>query len=118
MLIQVSGKGFELSSDLRYEIEERMETALKKFGARIRRVNVFLADENGPKHGVDKTIRAVINVRRLPSIVVEEKGEAWYSILDRTVDRAVHTVSRQVARIRTKLGRTSMAVATSEGGET
>ncbi len=74
MLIQVSGKGFELGSDLRNEVEERLETALNKFGARIRRVNVFLADENGPKNGIDKNMRAVINVRRLPRLLWKRKG--------------------------------------------
>jgi|GEM_PF-301628 len=117
MLIQVSGKGFELSPELRDDVEEKMKTALERFRTRIGRVNVFLADENGPKNGVDKSLRAIIDIERLPLIVVEEKGDAWLSILDRTVERATHTVSRQIERIRSRMDRTSMAGDVDESDE-
>jgi len=117
MLIQVSGKGFELSPELRDDVEEKMKTALERFRTRIGRVNVFLADENGPKNGVDKSLRAIIDIERLPLIVVEEKGDAWQSILDRTVERATHTVSRQIERIRSRMDRTSMAGDVDESDE-
>ncbi len=109
MLIQVSGKGFELSSELRAEVKERMETALQRFSSRIGRVNVFLADQNGPKNGIDKSLRVIIDLERLPLIVVEEKGDTWHSLLDRSAERASHTVSRQVERIRERTDRISMS---------
>ena len=79
MLVQISGKGFELSSELRDHVEERVSTALDRFTDRIARVNVFLADENGPKNGLDKSLRLIIDIERLPLIVVEERGESWYA---------------------------------------
>ncbi len=109
MLIQVSGKGFELGSELRAEVKGKMEGALERFSSRIGRVNVFLADENGPKNGIDKSLRVIIDLERLPLIVLEEKGEEWLSILDRSAERAAHTVSRQVERIRARIDRTSMS---------
>ncbi len=109
MLVQVSGKGFELRPELRDDIEEKMTTILDRFRSRIAKVNVFLADVNGPKNGIDKSLRVIIDIERLPLIVVEEKGESWYAILDRTAERAVHAVSRQVDRMRARTDRTSMA---------
>ncbi len=109
MLVQVSGKGFELSPELRDDIEEKMTTILHRFHSRIGRVNVFLADVNGPKNGIDKSLRVIVDIERLPLIVVEERGESWYTILDRTAERAVHAVSRQVDRLRARTDRTSMA---------
>jgi putative sigma-54 modulation protein len=109
MFVQVSGKGFELSSELRDHVEERISTALDRFTGRISKVNVFLADENGPKNGLDKSLRLVINIERLPLIVVEERGESWYAVLDQAAERAVHAVSRQVDRVRSRTDRTSMA---------
>lgn len=109
MLIQVCAKGFELSPELRDTVEERIETALERFSLRIGRVNVFLADENGPKKGIDKSLRVIIDLERLPLIVVEEKGDVWHSMLDRSAERAAHTVSRQVERIRARTNRTSMS---------
>lgn len=109
MLIQVSGKGFDLSSELRSEVEEKIESALERFCSRIGRVNVFLADVNGPKKGIDKSLRIIIDLERLPLIVLEEKGESWQAMLDRSAERAAYSVSRQVERIRARSDRTSMS---------
>lgn len=109
MLVQISGKGFEPSSELRDHVEERVSTALDRFIKRIARVNVFLADENGPKNGRDKSLRLIIDIERLPLIVVEERGESWYAVLDQAAERAVHAVSRQVDRARSRADHTSMA---------
>jgi len=109
MLIQVSGKGFDLSSELRSEVEEKIESALEHFCSRIGRVNVFLADVNGPKKGIDKSLRIIIDLDRLPLIVLEEKGESWQAMLDRSAERAAYSVSRQVERIRARSDRTSMS---------
>lgn len=109
MLIQVSVKGFDLSSELRSEVEEKIESALEHFCSRIGRVNVFLADVNGPKKGIDKSLRIIIDLDRLPLIVLEEKGESWQAMLDRSAERAAYSVSRQVERIRARSDRTSMS---------
>jgi ribosomal subunit interface protein len=109
MLVQVSGKGFELNSELRHDIEEKLNMTLERFGSRIGRVNAFLADVNGPKNGRDKSIRVVVDIERRPLIVVEEKGEAWYATLDQAAERTVHAVSRQIERDRSKSNRKSMA---------
>ena len=109
MLIQVSGKGFELNAELRDEVGKSMKTALDRFSSRIGRVNVVLEDENGPKNGRDKSLRVIIDVERFPRIVLEEKGDAWHLMLDRTAERASHTVSRQIDRSRSRTDRTSMS---------
>ncbi len=109
MLVQVSGKGFELSSELRAFVEQKLTGALERFIPRVAGVKVFLADENGPKHGLDKSIRLVVNLERLPLIVVEEKGESWHAMVDQAAERAVHAVSRQLERARSLPDRTSMA---------
>ena len=109
MLVQISGRGFELNSELRDDIESKLTTALDRFGTRIGRVNVFLADVNGPKNGLDKSMRVVVDMERLPLIVVEERGELWSSTLDQATDRIVHSVSRQLERVRARSGRTNIA---------
>jgi putative sigma-54 modulation protein len=109
MLIQVRGAGLELNEAHRDSIVEKIEDALERFSARITRVNVFLADVNGPKSGIDKSLRIVIQIRKLPLIVVEEKGEDWSAVLDAASERAVHTVSRQTHRSRSLMSRTKLA---------
>lgn len=109
MRIHVSGKGFEIGTDLQDDITQKVESALERFEARIVKVHAFLEDANGPKKGVDKSIRLVIHLERLPLIVVEERGEAWRSMVDQVVERASHTVRRQMERFHSRGNRTSMA---------
>lgn len=109
MLILVHGNGFELGQELRNDVQEKLELAFSRFDTQIGKVNVYLADLNGPKKGVDKSIRLVIDIERHPVIVVEEKGEDWQALLESLSDRASHTVSRQLDRSRDRKGRTSMA---------
>jgi ribosome-associated translation inhibitor RaiA len=109
MLIYVSGKGFDLSQDLRDEVTSKFEAALDKFSDRIAKVKIFLEDENGPKKGRDKSLLAVIDVERLPMIAVEEKGESWHGLIDQGAERVFHTASRQIERQRSINDRTSIA---------
>lgn len=109
MRIHVSGKGFTPGTDLQDEIAQRVDSALTRFDSRIVKVHAFLEDANGPKKGVDKSIRLVIHLERLPLVVVEERGEAWRPMVDLVVERASHTVSRQMERLHSRGDRTSMA---------
>jgi ribosome-associated translation inhibitor RaiA len=106
MLIQVRGTGLMLSTAHRNSVVEKIEAALERFCNRITKVDVFMADVNGPKNGVDKTLRIVIQVSRLPLIVVQEKGQDWNAILNRATDRAAYTFSRRNQRSRSKSSRT------------
>jgi len=109
MLIKVHGSGFEMDRALRDDVREKIELTLGRFEIQIGKVSVYLADLNGPKKGVDKSIRLVIDIERQPVVVVEEKGEDWLALLESISDRATHTVARQIERSRSRKGHTSMA---------
>ena len=109
MQIQARAKGFGLGSELQDEVIERIERALDRYRNRIRRVNVFFEDVNGPKKGVDKAMRLIIDLERLSMVVVEETGESWQALMDLAVERAAQTVGRHIDRRRTKGDRTPMA---------
>lgn len=112
MLIFVHGNGFDLDRELREEVEGKIEASFARVSHLITKIKAFLADVNGPKNGVDKSIRLLIDVEREPVIVIEEKGENWSILLDSVVDRAFQTLTRQLKRSRSRNDRTSMA-----GGE-
>ena len=109
MLIMVHGNGFEMERTLRDDVQEKIELVLGRFQSQIGKVSVYLTDLNGPKKGVDKSIRLVIDIERQPVVVVEEKGEDWLALLEGISDRAAHTVARQIERSRSRKGHTSMA---------
>jgi len=105
----VHGNGFEIERTLRDDVQEKIELVLGRFESQIGKVSVYLADLNGPKKGVDKSLRLVIDIERQPVVVVEEKGEDWLALLESISDRAAHTVARQIERSRSRKGHTSMA---------
>jgi len=109
MLIMVHGNGFEMERALRDDVQEKIELVLGRFESQIGKVSIYLADLNGPKKGVDKSIRLIIDIERQPVVVVEEKGEDWLAVLESISDRATHTVARQIERSRSRKGHTSMA---------
>jgi putative sigma-54 modulation protein len=100
MLIMVHGSGFEMDRALREDLQAKIELVFGRFESQIGKVSVYLADLNGPKKGVDKSIRFVIDIERKPVVVVEEKGEDWLALLESISDRAVHTVARHFDKIK------------------
>lgn len=100
MLILVHGNGFNLERELRDDVADKIETSFARFSSRIGKVHAFLADLNGPKKGIDKSMRLVIDVEREPVIVIEEKGEDWPALLESITDRACQSLTRQIKRSR------------------
>ncbi|MFN7894474.1 MAG: hypothetical protein ACK5OC_29585 [Pirellula sp.] len=109
MLILVHGNGFNLERELRDDVAEKIETSFTRFNSRIGKVHAFLADLNGPKKGIDKSIRLVIDVEREPVIVIEEKGEDWPALLESITERACQSLTRQIKRTRSHKERMRMA---------
>ncbi len=105
MLILVHANGFELDWSLRERVVGKMELALARFSARISKVSCYMTDANGPKGGLDKSIRLVVAIDRQPRIIIEEKGEDWFAMLDSVADRVSHNVSRQIERNRLRFVR-------------
>lgn len=107
MFIQIGGKGFGPNARLQAEVKAKIQHSLQRFRARIFRVSAFLEDVNGPKHGVDKSVRIIVNIERQPTVVVVDKGETWSSAIDNAIDRVTQAVSRQLERMRPKGNRSS-----------
>ena len=62
MQLQVRGRNIELTEALRAHVERRLQFALSRFGQRIGRVLVRLADVNGPRGGDDKSCHVDVNL--------------------------------------------------------
>jgi len=109
MVLLVHAKGFQLERKLREEIEKKIELGLARFSISITKVSAYLVDQNGPKGGVDKSMRIVIDIPHQSTIVIEETGESWTVLLDSVVDRASLNLSKQLKKSRSLGDRTSMA---------
>lgn len=109
MLVQIHASGFKLDAAFREQIEQKVSTSLSRFADRFRKVDVHLADVNGPKGGTDKSIRLVVDSNREPTVIIEEKGEAWIVLLDSVTERAEHNVRKQINKTNSRADRTSMS---------
>ncbi len=98
MQIDIQARGFELTEGLRTRAERRLRFALGSASGRVHSVVMRLADENGPRGGLDKrcTIRA--NLPGTPPVVIEQQETDLYVAIDRAADRAGRAVSRRLEK--------------------
>ena len=98
MQIDIQARGFRLTEGLRTQAERRVRFALGSTSSRVRSVVMRLADENGPRGGVDKrcTIRA--NLPGGPPVIIEHQEADLYVAIDRAADRAARAVSRRLKK--------------------
>lgn len=100
MLWELHTKGVKLEPGLRDHIERRLTFALSRFGSRILKVAVYLADTNGPKGGIDKSCQIVVRLRGVSDVIAEVVDADWPVAVDRATARIGHNVSRNLERKR------------------
>jgi len=82
--------GFEVSEELRRDVEQRLLSALSRFGSRVERVAVRLSDDLNPLGGVDRCCRMRARLRHHGSVRVKTlDGPA-------AIERAVVRLTRRV----------------------
>jgi putative sigma-54 modulation protein len=98
MQIDIQARGFKLTEGLRTQAERRVRFALGSTSGRVRSIVMRLADENGPRGGLDKrcTIRA--SLPGAPPVIIEQQEADLYVAIDRAADRAGRAVSRQLEK--------------------
>lgn len=98
MQIDIQARGFRLTEALRTQAERRLRFALGSSSGRVRNVVIRLADENGPRGGVDKrcTIRA--NLPGGPPVIIEQLEADLYAAIDHASDRVGRAVHRRLGR--------------------
>jgi putative sigma-54 modulation protein len=107
MVWTMKAAGGKPAPELTAHVERRLRFALTRFNGRIGRVNVFLADQNGPRGGIDKTCRIVVRLRDGGDVVAEVSDVDWEVAVDRATTRIGHSTGRELARRRTgrRIGR-------------
>ena len=100
MQVEIRARNLELTRALQAHAERRLQFALGRFGSRIDRVVVRLADLNGPGGGVDKRCRIAVGLIRSKSVVVDDRDADLYTAVDRAADRAGRCVARLLTRDR------------------
>ena len=98
MQIDIQARGFKLTEGLRTQAERRVRFALGSTSVRVRSVVMRLADENGPRGGLDKRCSILANLPGAPAVIIEQQEADLYVAIDRAADRAGRAVSRRLER--------------------
>ena len=106
MKIDIHSSSLVIPAEQRERIGRRAGFALSRLAARIRRVEVRLADLNGPRGGIDKRCRVLLHLERGEPMLVEERGADLPTLIDRAMDRAGRAVRKRLGLTQTRyLGR-------------
>ena len=98
MRIDIRSQGIEMPHSARERVRRRVRLALDRHAARIERVRVHFADENGPRGGVDHRCSMTLSVRGLGRLVVNKIAEAPEQALQRAADSASRALARRLSR--------------------
>lgn len=94
MLITLRSQGVGLTSEIRREIERRLEFALDRQRRRLSAVDVFVSDVNGPRGGVDKICQVTAVLRGRRTLTVLERSGNLVAGCGRAGKRLAHRINQ------------------------
>jgi ribosome-associated translation inhibitor RaiA len=102
MRLEIRRRGVEVTEELRDHLKERLRLALGRFARRMTSVRVYLRDVNGPRGGVDKTCRIVVELPPRGRVIVTGTDADIRAAITGTASRAGFAVKRHVKRRRAR----------------
>jgi putative sigma-54 modulation protein len=102
MQVRIHSHGFHPDQELRQGIERRLDLSLGRFGPRINDIQVWLSDENGPRGGIDKSVRMELELSGARELRVKQTGSDWQTAVDMAAGRLGRITAREVDRRRNR----------------
>ena len=90
--------GLELSDDQRIHIDRRVRFAVSRFTDCLDRVDVLVADENGPRGGVDARCRIRAKLAKRGMVYAEDRASAVEHAVNLAAGRLGRSLSREIDR--------------------
>jgi ribosomal subunit interface protein len=101
-MIDVQARDFSLTEAIEMHTREKLAPMMHHYGDRILKVTVHLSDDNGPKGGVDKHCHIHVDMKKLPTVVIEDSEENLYAAIDLGCHRAERAVRKMLDKVQTK----------------
>jgi putative sigma-54 modulation protein len=101
MNFELHSKNVKMTHTLQAFIERRLRTITKRFGDRIHRVRVRLADINGPRGGEDIQCQIQASLGSFGIVTIQETRGDPFTAFARASTRASQQLKRQFSRART-----------------
>jgi putative sigma-54 modulation protein len=102
MRLEIRRRGVKVTKKLRTYLKERLGVALARFGRHIDLVRVYLWDVNGPRGGMGKKCRIVVELPPRGRVVVTGTDADVRFAITGTANRAGFAVKRHVKRRRAR----------------
>jgi putative sigma-54 modulation protein len=102
MQVEIHGQNLRLDDQIQEHVERQMDFALGQFDSWISGIAVYLEDTNGPRGGVDKRCRCLVNIKHGKTIKVEDEDRDFTIAVNRAADRLRNAVGREVEKRREK----------------
>jgi putative sigma-54 modulation protein len=114
MELEIRGQNFRVGEPLQEHIKRQMNFALDPFESWLAGAAVHLEDVNGPKGGIDKQCRILVNLKGGKTLKIEDVDTDFTLAVNRAADRLGQAVSREIDKRREKKG---LPPALPKGGE-
>lgn len=101
MQVFIRSKGFPITNALDNHIQSRIDFILPRFNDAIRKIEVFIGDENGPRGGVDKYCVVRIKTHQHSEVVVKDIADDLYIAIASALARAKQSLARTIEKSRT-----------------
>jgi ribosomal subunit interface protein len=101
-MIDVQARNFSLTEAIDNHTKQKLEPMLHHYGDRILKVIVHMSDDNGPKGGEDKHCHIHVEMKKLPTVVIEDSEENLYTAIDNATHRAERAVRKMLEKEQTK----------------
>ena len=101
-MIDVQARNFTLTDAIDKHTRDKLEPMIHNFGDRILKVTVHMSDDNGPKGGIDKHCHIHVDLKKLPTVVIEDSEENLYTAIDLATHRAERAVRKTLEKAQTK----------------
>ena len=100
MHMTIQANGFVLTTALKVYTEKRLLTALGWAGRHLGELHVSLSDINGPRGGIDKRCRILVQISGGKGVVIEDTAADLYHAIDRAAERVDRAVVRRIEQMR------------------
>ena len=98
------------SQELTDKIRDEVEGALAaRYEGQLRRVEVYLQDMNGHKHGVDKRCSIEVSLAGHQAVAAEAKASTIDDAVTGAVDKVLRVLEHTIGKIQDRGGRVSMS---------
>jgi ribosome-associated translation inhibitor RaiA len=104
MELAIRGQHLRVGDQLFEQVKRQMNFALGQFDTWISGASVVLEDVNGPKGGIDKQCRVIVNLKGGKTLKIKDVDVEFPAAINRAADRVGQVISREVDKRREKKG--------------